>query len=56
MIDLGLKNKGAKFRSLKTSFHMVCKPKQSEYFKHSVPIKAIISHSTIFDISGVSSA
>ena len=56
MIDLGLKNKGAKFSSLDASFHLVCKPKQSEYYKHSVPIKATISHSAIFDMSGVSSA
>ena len=49
MIDLGLKSKGAKFCSLKASFHSVRKSKRSEDFKNSAPIKAT-SHSTTFDI------
>ena len=49
MIDLGLKRNGAKFCSLKASFHLVRKSKRSEDFKHFAPIRAT-SYSTIFDI------
>ena len=49
MIDLGVKRKGEKFCSLKASFHLVRKPKQTEDLKNSAPIEAT-SHSTIFDI------